>query len=80
MFIHIQTIATLISVALVDKAGRRMLLIISYLVMTLSYAPIAFYFNIKDNGLLCTQLIGSTGLHFYNVKRGSSNFYRHQNG
>ena len=62
-----QTIATTMAVLFVDKVGRRFLLVMSYMVMTLSYVPVAFYFNINELGLLCNYIDGKYTVQLHTV-------------
>ena len=54
-----QAIATLVSALTIENFGRRCLLIVSYLGVSISYLPLAFFFNIKENGIMCSYI--STG-------------------
>ncbi|KAK4877061.1 hypothetical protein RN001_009567 [Aquatica leii] len=56
-----QMIATFIASAFVDKIGRRVLLICSNAIVTLSGLVLGFYFTLKERSLVSTDTISALG-------------------
>ena len=56
----LQAFLTLMSALTVEKFGRRCLLLVSYLGVAISYLPLAFFFNIKERGVMCHYI--TTGI------------------
>ena len=57
----VQVIATLVAVLIVDKLGRRILLISSALIQSLSIICLGIYFWEKEHSCSCTDICADLG-------------------
>ena len=52
----LQALATLVAVCVVEKLGRKFLLVTCFVVMTVCNLPLAFYFNVIQDGIVCSYI------------------------